>query len=463
MKALTGLLVVTSFEVSRQYEELNMNLNIKKDSPLRDKQFQFGVATASFQIEGARESREENIWDRFCQKEGAIADNSNGDFACDHIANWREDVDLITELGVDAYRFSVSWPRVVDDKGKLKPEGVKFYVDLLNELNARGIKPYVTLYHWDLPQYLEELGGWLNRETAYAFKHYVELITREFGERVFSYATLNEPFCSAHLGYELGIHAPGVIGQGKKAAHNLLLAHGLAMQVLQETSPNSLNGIVVNVSPRQPKSESLDDLQAARLANEHLNHWYIKPLFEKQYPEVIDDLPESEYPEIHERDMEIIAAPLDYIGINYYTREIYVSDSKQGFLEVTDKQLPLTDMGWEVYPQGLFEILAELDATYDLPPILITENGAAMKDEVVSGEIIDIERTAYYQSHLAAVEDAIRAGINVKGYFAWSLMDNFEWAEGYVKRFGIVYVDYETQERTIKQSGKAYAEFLKSR
>lgn len=314
------------------------------------------------------------------------------------------------------------------------------------------------------PQHLEDNGGWLNRETAYQFQHYADLISKAFGDRVFSYATLNEPFCSAFLGYEVGIHAPGKVGKeyGRKAAHHLLLAHGLAMQVLRKNSPNTLNGIVLNFTPCYSASESEADKAATSYADDYINQWYIKPIFDGQYPEIIDTMPENIQPEIESGDMEIISGAVDFLGINFYTRCIYQAD-EQEIYQVLPAKAPLTDIGWEIYPKAFSELLVSLNEKYDLPPIYITENGAAMDDKIVDGIVNDTDRIDYYQEHLNALHDAMIQGVNVQGYFAWSLMDNFEWAEGYLKRFGIVYVDYQNQLRTIKASGKAYKNLITSR
>jgi len=385
-----------------------MKISLAESSPLSQPDFTYGVATAAFQIEGAADSRRPCIWDTFCAMPDKIKDSSDGLVACDHFNRWQQDLALIESLEVDAYRFSISWPRVMTQSGELDPQGVAFYIQLLDALNQKNIKPYVTLYHWDLPQHLEDKGGWLNRETAYHFRDYVDLITQAFGDRVFSYSTLNEPFCSAYLGYELGIHAPGLKSKayGKQAAHHLLLAHGLGMQVLAKNSPNTLNGIVLNVSPCYPKTDSEKDKDAAWAADQNLNHWYAMPVLEGRYPESINTLPKEELPPIKEGDMGIICQPLDYIGL---------------------------------------------------------ENGAAMADTYADGQVQDTDRIEYFQGHLQAVSDAAEQGVDIRGYFAWSLMDNFEWAEGYEKRFGIVYVDYETQQRTIKASGLAYRDFISSR
>lgn len=431
--------------------------------------FTYGVATASFQIEGGVEHRLPCIWDTFCATDGKIADGSNGEIACDHYHNWYQDIELIDSLGVDAYRLSISWPRVLTRSGELNPDGVTFYLDILSELQKRKIKAYVTLYHWDLPQYLEDEGGWLNRETAFKYAEYVDKITKAFAGKVYSYATFNEPFCSAFLGYEIGVHAPGIKGKefGRKAAHHILLAHGLGMKVLQKNSPDTLNGVVLNFTPCYSYSDSEADLTATDYADQYLNQWYIKPLIDKSYPPMIDELPEAHKPDILPGDLDIISQPLDFLGINFYTRLTYSAPKQSGdFYHEHEHKEPKTDIGWEIHPPALTKLLVSLNERYSLPPIFITENGAAMDDDAkvtADGEVNDIDRLEYYHAHLNAVNDAIEQGVNVQGYFAWSLMDNFEWAEGYLKRFGIVRVDYETQKRTIKQSGKAYSELVKSR
>ncbi len=439
-------------------------LSLPQQSRLLSKDFLYGVATASFQIEGGYQDRLPCIWDTFCATEGKIADQSDGKIACDHYSLWQKDIELVASLGVDAYRLSISWPRVMTQDGKLNPIGVQFYIDILDELKRKNIKPFVTLYHWDLPQYLEDTGGWLDRETAFAFEHYVDLITKAFGDRVHSYATLNEPFCSAYLGYEAGIHAPGKKGKeyGRKAAHHLLLAHGLAMRVLKKNSPQSLNGIVLNFTPCYSSTDNEEDIKATQYADDYINQWYIKPIFDGQYPSIINSMPESMKPCIVDGDMDIIAEPIDYLGINFYTRSVYKADA-QDIYQALPAQAPLTDIGWEIYPQAFTELLTSLNDLYKLPPIYITENGAAMADTLVDGKVDDQNRISYYQQHLNAVNDAVEQGVIVHGYFAWSLMDNFEWAEGYLKRFGIVYVDYKTQERTIKASGLAYRDLISQR
>lgn len=445
---------------------VTMKISLPASSPLTDDSFIYGVATAAFQIEGAADTRLPCIWDTFCAKPGTISDGSDGQVACDHINRWQEDLDLIEHLNVDAYRFSVSWPRVMHADGSPNPEGLAFYVALLDRLAEKNIKAFVTLYHWDLPQHLEDAGGWQNRATAYQFQQYADLVSRTFGDRVYSYATLNEPFCSAYLGYEVGIHAPGIADQkaGRAAAHHLLLAHGLAMDVLRKNSPNSLNGIVLNMSPGYGRTDSRADQEAAALAEDFLFHWYAEPLFNGRYPaRALAHIPDSAHPPVQPGDMEIIAQPIDFLGLNYYTRGIYHADPDTGFGETVPEGAPITEMGWEVYPQGLTDLLVGLNSRYQLPPVFITENGAAMADTLTDGQVHDASRVDYFQTHLQAVHNAVEQGVDVQGYFAWSLMDNFEWALGYEKRFGIVHVDYDTQVRTIKDSGKALAAFFQSR
>lgn len=437
---------------------IDMNpIELPQDSLLLQDSFTFGVATAAFQIEGGAAMREPCIWDTFCAQPGRIKDGSDGLVACDHYHRWQDDIALIASLGVDAYRFSIAWGRVIRQDGTVNPEGIAFYLAILDALAVHQIKAYVTLYHWDLPQYLQDQGGWLNRATAYRFAEYADVVSQAFGSRVYSYATFNEPFCSAYLGYEAGIHAPGEQNRqaGRQVAHHLLLAHGLAMPHLRRNCPSAMTGIVLNFSPCVPASDSVADRQAAQLADHYHNHWYLQPLLEGCYPDLSGQLAQSDLPHIDAGDLAIIAQPIDFLGVNYYTRTVFAARADGWFSDVKPSSTPLTDMGWEIYPAGLTEMLLQLHQRYRLPPIYITENGAAMPDPWQDGEVVDLARLAYYQQHLLATDAAIRAGVDVRGYFAWSLLDNFEWAEGYAKRFGIVYVDYATQQRTIKASGRA--------
>lgn len=443
---------------------MTVKLSLPTNSAMLSTDFVYGVATASFQIEGGASTRLPCIWDTFCDTPNKVVDGSNGQIACDHFNLWQQDIELIDSLGVDAYRLSISWPRVIKESGELNQAGVDYYVNILDALKAKNIKAFVTLYHWDLPQHLEDQGGWLNRETAYKFQDYADKISTAFGDRVYAYATLNEPFCSAFLGYEVGVHAPGIVGKefGKKAAHHLLLGHGLAMQVLEKNSPSSKNGIVLNFTPCYPETDSAADIAATAFADDYFNQWYIKPLFDAKYPEILAQLPKENHPEILDGDMEIISHSMDFLGVNFYTRAIYRADAEEVFFQI-DPPAPRTDIGWEIYPKAFTELLVSLNEKYSLPPVYITENGAAIADKLVDGVVNDQDRVDYYQNHLNAVNDAIVQGVKVDGYFAWSLMDNFEWAEGYLKRFGIVYVDYDTQVRTIKASGMAYKSLISNR
>lgn len=436
-------------------------ISLPQHSKLLQRDFIFGVATSSFQIEGDAAGREPSIWDTFCAQPGRIKDGSDGLVACEHVHHWQADLKIIQSLGVDAYRFSIAWGRVIRADGSINQQGLSFYVNLVNALHDAGIESHVTLYHWDLPQYLDDRSGWLNRATAYKFAEYADVVSRALGDKVASYATINEPFCSAYLSYEAGIHAPGHKNrrEGRQAAHHLLLAHGLAMPVLRKNAPNAQHGIVLNFSPCHPASNSIEDESAANLAHVYHNLWYLHPLLTREYPSLLSKLAAEDQPTIESGDMDIIAQPLDFLGVNYYTRTVF-RNKNNWFSDVPPTQPPLTCMGWEIYPQGLTEILVDLHKSYpNLPPVYITENGAAFPDTVEGGSIHDAQRTDYYQSHLNAVHNAIESGVDIKGYFAWSLMDNFEWAEGYTKRFGIVYVDFDTQERLLKDSAKALQQF----
>ena len=429
--------------------------------------FTYGVATASFQIEGAlqEDGRIPCIWDTFCATPGKVKNGDTGAPACDHYHRWEEDLALVHELGVDAYRFSIAWPRVMAEDGTPNTRGLDFYKRLLDRLRELGLQSYVTLYHWDLPQHLEDRGGWLNRETAYRFQDYADLVTRELGDRVDSYATLNEPWCSAFLGYGYGVHAPGLknIRYARQAAHHLLLAHGLGMETLRQNAPQAQSGIVLNMGPMTPQTDRYDDLIASKLAEAGGNHWFLEPLLKGEYPHIYNRFNPEEAPLVLEGDMETISAPVDFIGINYYTRNISRYD-KEHFLQIErNPEAEHTDIGWEIYPEGLTSLLVDLHRQYELPPLMITENGAAGADDVQGGEVHDDQRCRYFDSHLNAVHQAMEQGVNITGYFAWSLMDNFEWAEGYEKRFGLVHVNYDTQERTLKDSAKAFSRLMQER
>jgi beta-glucosidase len=431
----------------------------------KGRDFVFGVATSSFQIEGARDLRLDSIWDTFCARQNTIADGSNGDVACDHVARWEEDLRLLCELNVDAYRFSVSWPRVMHQNGSVNEHGMRFYETLIDALRANGIKVYITLYHWDLPQYLEDEGGWLNRNTAEAFAHYVHAFVSRINTKADAYITLNEPFCAGYLGYEEGVHAPGLTGarNGRLASHHLLLAHGLAMQEISAIAPTVPAGIVVNVHPGYPLSDSEDDKRATRQADDYLFGWYLDPILKGSYPDLWHKLAPDILPAVAENDMAIISAKIDFLGLNYYTRNVYRDDGNGWYRYVDMDEYPKTEMGWEITPHAFTDVLLDMHRDYPLPPVYITENGAAMPDELRDGRVCDESRIAYFQTHLDALAEAMAQGVDVRGYFAWSLLDNFEWALGYSKRFGIVYTDYQSQQRILKDSAHAYRDMLYSR
>ena len=425
--------------------------------------FVWGVATSSFQIEGAaaEDGKGPSIWDRFCRVPGAIADASDGDTACDHYHRWAEDLDLVARLGVNAYRFSVSWPRVrPGGSGRWNQAGLDFYDRLIDGLLERGIKPYVTLNHWDLPAELQATGGWGQRDTVHRFVEYALGMAKRLGDRAVAITTHNEPWVMSMLGHETGIFAPGIKDRAvaMQVSHHLLLSHGLALQALRAEGCGAKLGIVLNVSPIQPATDSPADLAKAHLEDGRLVRWYMDPLFKSSYPQDVLEFLGADAPRIEPGDLQAIATPMDFLGINYYSRSV-VSAAESW--KVHDSGYGVTDMGWEIYPRGLTDVLLRLQRDYPVPPLYVTENGGAFKDKVVDGHINDTERTDYIARHIDAVADAIRQGVRMQGYMVWSLLDNFEWASGYEKRFGIVHVDYESQRRTLKGSALWYADFLR--
>lgn len=423
--------------------------------------FTFGVATSSYQIEGAtqEDGRGQSIWDTFCRQPGRIRDGTTGEVACDHYHRWESDLDLIAGLGVDAYRFSLAWPRIQPlGAGAVNEKGLDFYECLVDGLLARGIRPYATLYHWDLPQALQDQGGWVNRDTAERFAEYAALVGTRLGDRLTSLATLNEPWCSSLLSYHLGAHAPGLKDRrlALAAAHHLLLGHGLALRALRASGVQVPLGIVLNLNPTYAATEDPAD-QARALADDgYSNRWFLDPLLRGEYPADMWKLYGQDVPEIRQGDLELIREPLDFLGVNYYTRTVSTASGP-----VMPEEAEVTHMDWEVYPQGLSDLLVRLKREYPLPPLLIAENGAAYLDErTADGQVHDLERTRYLQTHLNVVAQAIQAGVDVRGYFVWSLVDNFEWAYGYSRRFGLFYTDYATQERLWKDSARWYRHFL---
>ena len=439
--------------------------------------FIWGAATSSYQIEGAAHEggRSESIWDRFSYTPGKIKDGSSGDIACDHYHRWRDDIALMRDLGLHAYRFSIAWPRILaEGRGRVNQAGLDFYSSLVDGLLEVGITPYATLYHWDLPQVLQDEGGWPARATAEAFAEYGDVVSRHLGDRVKHWITHNEPWCASMLGYWKGEHAPGKhdLPAALAASHHLLLSHGLAVQVLRRNCPDAEVGITLNFEPTLPASASLADREAARHHDGWFNRWFIDPLFGRGYPgDIVADyrltgkLPAGELPWLQPGDLEAIAAPLDFLGVNYYARNVARADvpPHENLPPTVHKAPPSewTDIGWEVYPDGLYQLLMRLTFEYQVPKLLITENGAAYNEGPDDrGRVHDERRRLYLRDHFRAAHRALQAGAPLAGYFVWSLMDNFEWAWGYTQRFGIVWVDYETQERIPKDSALWYKQVI---
>jgi beta-glucosidase len=428
--------------------------------------FQLGVATSSYQIEGAaaEDGRAPSIWDTFTHTPGRIKDSSNGDVACDHYHRMAEDVQLMAWLGVDAYRFSIAWPRVIPDgKGAVNSKGLDFYERLVDALLEQGIAPCATLYHWDLPEALEQRGGWLARSTAEAFAEYAARVADRLGDRVALWLTHNEPWCQAFLGYQIGMFAPGKrdLSQALTAAHHLLVSHGLAVQALRSRVRTPV-GIAPNFMPSHPASNSPEDVAAAARQDGYFNRWFIEPVLGLGYPADMVELYGKQMPELAAGDLELIAQPIDVVGVNYYERSIAAHEDNGSLLNlrrIRTSELPRT-ADREIYAPGLREVLDRLHLEYHVPRIVVTENGAASRaDEIVeNGRVHDPVRVGFLREHLEQVLEARRAGVPVDGYFAWSLMDNFEWSEGYTLRYGVVHVDFETQKRTPKDS----ALFLRS-
>jgi len=424
--------------------------------------FVWGVATSAFQIEGAavEDGKGSSIWDEFCRRPGAIADASDGDIACDHYHRLESDLGLIAGLGVDAYRFSVSWPRVrPGGTGAWNDKGLDFYERLIDGLLARGIKPYLTLNHWDLPSELQATGGWANRETVHRFVEYACGVAKRMGDRVACITTHNEPWVIATLGYEKGVFAPGLKSRAlaMQASHHLLLSHGLALQALRAQGSKSRLGIVLNLSPLLPATATEADNAKTLIEDGRSVRWYMDPLFKGSYPADVLEFLGADGPKVEPGDMQNISTPMDFLGVNYYTRQMVSANDSW---DARDSGYDVTDMGWEVYPEGLTDLLLRLHHDYPVPPMYVKENGAAFKDQMVDGRVHDVQRTDYIARHIAAVGEAMRRGVRMEGYMVWSLMDNFEWASGYDKRFGIVHVDYETQDRTLKDSALWYRGFL---
>ncbi|MCC8480578.1 beta-glucosidase [Streptomyces globisporus] len=431
--------------------------------------FTWGVATAAYQIEGAvaEDGRSPSIWDTFSHTPGKVDGGDTGDIACDHYHRVPEDIGLIKQLGADAYRFSVAWPRVVPGgDGPVNKAGLDFYDRLVDGLLEAGVTPFATLYHWDLPQVLQDRGGWTVRETSEHFAAYASHVVERLGDRVKDWATLNEPLCSAWIGHLEGRMAPGLtdLTAAVRASYHLHLGHGLAVQSIRAASSDARVGIVNNLSPIEPASASEADLAAARRADGHINRWWLDPILGRGYPQDMVEEYGVELP-LQPGDLETMAAPLDWLGLNYYFRQIVTADPDGPAPRAKQVSVPgarLTHMDWEVHAEGLEQLLLRLTEEYGVGRIYVTENGSAYEDVVAAdGSVHDPERVRYLEDHLAACARAVAEGAPLAGYFAWSLMDNFEWAYGYDKRFGLVHVDYATQRRTVKSSGLRYAELAR--
>ena len=455
--------------------------------------FLWGSATASYQIEGAvaEDGRAPSIWDTFSHTPGKVLDGATGDVAVDHYHRVPEDVEIMSALGLQAYRFSVSWSRVLPNgTGEVNQPGLDFYSDLVDRLLAVGIKPVVTLYHWDLPQALEDEGGWTNRATAYAFAEYARVVARALGDRIHLWTTLNEPWCSSFLGYASGVHAPGVADPAAAlaAVHHLNLAHGVgARAIREELGEETPVSVTLNLHVTRAASPAPEDVEAKRRIDTIANEVFLGPMLEGAYPERVfaDTATVSDWSFVQDGDLETIRQPIDLLGVNYYSTGRVkhgtppVGDGKPGpdghrssvvspwvgadTVEWLPQPGPHTAMGWNIEPQGLVALLLELHERYPGLPLAVTENGAAFYDTVTEdGRVHDVERVAYLHDHIDAVGEALDKGVDVRGYFVWSLFDNFEWAYGYDRRFGVVHVDYDTQVRTLKDSARWYRELVRT-
>lgn len=433
--------------------------------------FAWGVATSAYQIEGAvsEDGRRPSIWDTFAHTPGKIAGNGNADTACDHYHRWRDDIATMSSLGVNAYRFSIAWPRVIPEgSGPVNAAGLAFYERLVDALLEAGIVPYPTLYHWDLPQVLQDRGGWTARETAEHFAVYAGHVVDALGDRVRDWTTLNEPRCSAWIGHLEGRHAPGVtsIGAAVRASYHLLLGHGLAAQAIRAQDSGAAVGLVNLLSACEPASSSDADAVATRRFDGHANRWWLDPLYGRGFPEDMLSVYGVDLP-TRPGDLETIAAPLDFAGVNYYSPSVIADDPGGPAPYVREisasGDVRQTMLGWEIRAEGLEQVLVRLNKDYGTRRVFVTENGSAWADTVgQDGQVHDVDRVRYLEEHLAACGRAVRQGVPLAGYFAWSLMDNFEWADGYDPRFGLVYVDYATQQRVIKDSGSRYAGIIRS-
>jgi beta-glucosidase len=432
------------------------------------KGFMWGTASSSYQIEGGHDADGKgwSVWDTFCSDDASrIADGKSGQVSSDHYHRYREDIQLMGDLGYPNYRFSISWPRVVPQgTGGVNPAGLDFYDRLVDELMAKAITPCVTLFHWDLPQALQDVGGWSNRSTAEAFATYGEEVVRRLGDRVRFWMTLNEPWVHALEGHFVGNHAPGLtnLSVALQAAHHILLAHGMVIPRIRAMCPEARIGLVNNLEWVEPASDTDQDLAAAKRHDGAYNRWFMDPVYFKRYPEDMWSWYADALPRIEPDDLNIIAEPMDFLGVNYYTRRIIAHDPSAGFLHTRQVFRPFVSQvdyaNWEDYPEGLYLLLKRVKREYQAPVIFITENGSPSDyDEIVNGTHRDLQRIEYIRRHAAAVWQAIQDGVDVRGYFVWGFLDDFEWNYGFTKRFGLVHVDFDTLERRVKESGVWYA------
>ena len=438
------------------------------------KDFLWGTATAAYQIEGAvnEGGRGETIWDRFSHTPGKVYQNQNGDLACDHYHRYREDIQLMKDIGLRSYRFSVAWSRIFPSgRGRINTPGLDFYQNLVDELLAAGIVPMITLYHWDLPQSLQDRGGWANRDTVKYFVDYAATMFDKLADRVRLWITHNEPWVVAFIGHDDGVHAPGIRDRktALQVSHNLLLSHAQAAMLFEEyRREGNQIGITLNLAPAYPDTDSPEDELAARYYDGYQNRWFLEPLFTGGYPEDMFEVYQKQYnaPTVEPEDLNAFrTSRIDFLGVNYYMRKIVRRPEKQEdlFAEVRpDYQgVRFTEMDWEIYPDGLYKLLTRIQEDYDPPELYVTESGIACPDRIdADGRIQDEERIEYLRSHFSAAHRALQEGVKLKGYYVWSLIDNFEWAHGYSKRFGVVYIDYKSQARILKSSANWYREVI---
>jgi beta-glucosidase len=436
--------------------------------------FVWGAATAAFQIEGATrvDGRGESIWDRFAASPGRVHNGDTGDPACEHYYRWREDLDLMRSLGLQGYRFSISWPRIQPDgRGPVNQKGLDFYRRLVDGLNEREIAPLATLYHWDLPQALEDEGGWASRDVVERFLEYADIVFAELADGVGDWLTLNEPWVVAFLGYAYGTKAPGATEWplALRASHHLLMSHGAAVRRFREAGYEGRIGITIDLTVADPATPSEEDVAAARRLDGHQNRWFLDPLLRGTYPADMIELYESQFgpfDAVRDGDLDLIAQPLDFLGVNFYRPHVVAAGTDDPVLRLSYQELDAerTAMGWPVVPSALTELLLRVRRDYGDVPLLITENGAAFDDHLDGGSVIeDGRRVEFVKGHVEALERARKAGVDVRGYYVWSLLDNFEWEHGYDKRFGIVFVDFETQRRILKRSALWYRDLIASR